>query len=181
MIKASRSLVRNANQQPGAVCVGSGDSVAFDSTLVASERIAFSADRLDSWQVLKEQAFAKKVDEHLRSGRNIFALATIVTAIVLVTVPHGPILVALPITTALGFPAGLLSTPLISTPLIPAPVVSAPIVSMIVPTAVMPVSVVMGKQRPWLLAGHTGQVRPRVAGGLDGRLDGWGLSCRNRG
>jgi len=94
-----------------------------------------------------------------------FALATIVTAIVLV-------MVALPITMALGFSAGLLSTPLISTPLIPAPVVSAPIVSTIVPTAVMPVSVVMGKQRPWLLAGHAGQGRPRVAGGLDGRLDG---------
>ena len=56
MIKASRSVVRNANQQPGAVCVGSADSVAFESTLVASERIAFSADRLDSSQVLKEQA-----------------------------------------------------------------------------------------------------------------------------
>ncbi|MNC65376.1 hypothetical protein D3C75_1156600 [compost metagenome] len=56
MIKASRSVVRNANQQPGAVCVGSGASVAFACTLVASERIAFSADRLDSLQVLKEQA-----------------------------------------------------------------------------------------------------------------------------
>jgi hypothetical protein len=59
--------------------------------------------------------------------------------IVLVTVPHGPILMALPITTAFSFSAGLLSTPLIS-----APVISAPIVSTIVPTAVMPVSVVMG-------------------------------------
>lgn len=56
MIKASNSVVRNASQQPGAVCVGSGDSVAVDSTLEASERIAFSADRLDSLQVLKEQA-----------------------------------------------------------------------------------------------------------------------------
>lgn len=56
MIKASNSVVRNASQQPGAVCVGSGDSVDVDSTLVASERIAFSADRLDSLQVLKEQA-----------------------------------------------------------------------------------------------------------------------------
>jgi hypothetical protein len=56
MIKASNSVVRNASQQPRAVCVGSEDSVALDSTLVASERIAFSADRLDSLQVLKEQA-----------------------------------------------------------------------------------------------------------------------------
>jgi hypothetical protein len=47
MIKASRRVVRNANQQPGAVCVGSADSVALDAMLVAPERIAFSADRLD--------------------------------------------------------------------------------------------------------------------------------------
>jgi len=67
------------------------------------------------------------------------ALATIVAVIVIVAVPHGPILVALPITTAFCFSAGLLSTPIISTP-----VVSAPIVSTIVPTAVMPVSIVMG-------------------------------------
>jgi hypothetical protein len=105
-----------------------------------------------------------------------FALATIITVIILVTVPHGSILVALPITMAFSFPAGLLSTPLIS-----APVVSAPIVPTIMPTAVMPVSVVMGKQRPWLLAGHTRQGRPRVAGGLDRSLYGWGFSCENRG
>jgi hypothetical protein len=55
MIKASKSVGTNAIQQPNAVYVGSEDSVAFDSTLVASERIAFSADRLDSLQVLKEQ------------------------------------------------------------------------------------------------------------------------------
>lgn len=55
MIKASRSVGTNAIQQPNAVYVGSEDSVAFDSTLVASERIAFSADRLDSLQVLKEK------------------------------------------------------------------------------------------------------------------------------
>ena len=51
MIKASRRVVTNAVQQPNAVDVGSEDSVAFDSTLVASERIAFSADRLDSLRV----------------------------------------------------------------------------------------------------------------------------------
>ncbi|WP_256730413.1 hypothetical protein [Pseudomonas sp. ANT_H12B] len=39
----------NAIQQPSAVYVGSGDSVAFDSTLVASERIAFDADRLEGF------------------------------------------------------------------------------------------------------------------------------------
>jgi hypothetical protein len=50
MIKASKSVGANAIQQPNAVYVGSDDSVAFDSTLVASERIAFSADRLDSLQ-----------------------------------------------------------------------------------------------------------------------------------
>ena len=55
MIKASRSVGTNAIQQPNAVYVGSEDSVAFDSTLVASERIAFSADRLDSSQVLNEK------------------------------------------------------------------------------------------------------------------------------
>jgi len=55
MIKASRSVGTNAIQQPNAVYVGSEDSVAFDSTLVASERIAFSADRLDSLQVRKEK------------------------------------------------------------------------------------------------------------------------------
>lgn len=52
MIKASKSVVTNAVQEPNAVYVGSEDSVAFDSTLVASERIAFSADRLDSLQGL---------------------------------------------------------------------------------------------------------------------------------
>jgi hypothetical protein len=71
--------------------------------------------------------------------------------IVLITVPLGPIVVALPIAMALGFPAGLFSAPLIPTPLI-----SAPIISTIVPAAITPVSVVMGKQRPWLLTGHTG-------------------------
>ena len=94
-------------------------------------------------------------EEWCRRG---LALATIVAAIVLVAVSHGPILVALPITMAFGVAAGLLSAPLLSTP-----VVSAPIVSAIVPTTVMPVSVVMGKQRPRLLAGHTGQGWPRVA------------------
>ena len=70
-----------------------------------------------------------------------FALAAIVTAVVLVTVPHGPILVALPITMAFGFSRGLFSTPFISTPVVPAPIVSA-----IMPVAVMPVpAVVMGK------------------------------------
>ena len=73
MIKASKSVVRNANQQPNAVCVGSGDSVAFDSTLVAAERIAFSADRLDSLQVFKEEALCEKGDEHPGSGRNVIA------------------------------------------------------------------------------------------------------------
>jgi ABC-type sulfate transport system permease subunit len=96
--------------------------------------------------------------------------------IVLVAVPHGPILVVFPITMALGFSAGLFSTPLISTP-----IVSAPIVSTIVPTAVMPVSIVMGKQRPWLLAGHTGQGRPRVAGSRDRSLNGCDFSRENRG
>ena len=105
-----------------------------------------------------------------------FALATIVTVIILVAVAHAPILMALPLTMALCFSAGLLSTPII-----PAPFVSAPIVSTIVPTAVMPVSVVMGKQRPWLLAGRTGQGWPRIAGGLDRRLNGCDLSCENRG
>ncbi len=38
---------------PSAVYVGSGHSVAFDSTLLASERIENCADRLDSLQVLK--------------------------------------------------------------------------------------------------------------------------------
>jgi hypothetical protein len=52
---------------------------------------------------------------------------------------------------------------------------------MIVPTAVTPVSVVMGKQRSGLLAGHTGQGRPRVAGGLDWRLSGDDSSCEIRG
>ena len=50
MINASKSVVRNANQQPCAVCVGSRYSVAFVRTLVASERIAFGADRLDSFR-----------------------------------------------------------------------------------------------------------------------------------
>ena len=69
-------------------------------------------------------------------------LATIVTVLVLVTVLHGPILMALPITT-FRFPAGLFSTPILSAPFVPAPIVSA-----IVPTVVAPVAVVMGKQRP---------------------------------
>lgn len=95
--------------------------------------------------------------------------------LVLVTLAHGPILVALPITTFI-FSAGLLSTPIIS-----APVVPAPIVSTIVPTVVIPVSVVMGKQRPCLLAGHTGQVRPRIAGSLGRRLNGCNASGENGG
>jgi len=95
--------------------------------------------------------------------------------IVLIAVPHGPIMVTLPIA-PFSISAGLLSTPLI-----PTPVVSAPIVSTIVPTAVTPVSVVMGKQRPWLLAGHTGQGRPRVVGGLGRSLNGGDFSCKNRG
>ncbi len=103
------------------------------------------------------------------------ALATIVAAIVLVAVPHGPILVVFPITMAQGFSTGLFSTPLFSTPVVPAPIVST-----IVPTAVMPVSVVMGKQWPWLLAGHAGQGRPRVAGSLDRNLNGCDFSCKNR-
>lgn len=111
----------------------------------------------------------------VRAGRSR-GLATIVAVIVLVAVPHGPILVVFPITMALGFSTGLFSTPLFSTP-----VVSAPIVSTIMPTAVMPVSVVMGKQRPWLLAGHTGQGRPRVAGSLDRYLDSCDFSCESRG
>ncbi|MBD9614500.1 hypothetical protein IB245_23590 [Pseudomonas sp. PDM02] len=82
----------------------------------------------------------------------------------------------LPITMAFGIPAGLLSTPLFSTP-----VVSAPIVSTIMPTVVMPVSVIMGKQRPWLVAGHTGHGRPRAAGSLGWRLNGRHFSCENRG
>lgn len=102
-------------------------------------------------------------------------LATIVTMLVLVAVSHGAILVALPITT-FRFPAGLFSTPII-----PAPVVSAPIVSAIVPSAVAPVAVVMGKQRPWLMAGRAGQGRPRVLGGLDRRLNGCEASCENGG
>jgi hypothetical protein len=73
MIKASKSVVRNANQQPDAVCVGSGDSVAFDSKLVDSERIAFSADRLDSLKGFKEEALCEKGDEHPGSGRNVIA------------------------------------------------------------------------------------------------------------
>ena len=105
-----------------------------------------------------------------------FALATIVAAIVLVAVPHGPILVALPITMAFCFTAGLLSTPVISTP-----VVSTPIVSAIVPTTVMPVSVVMGKQRPLLLVGPAGQGRPRVCGRLDRYLNDRDFSGQNRG
>lgn len=92
--------------------------------------------------------------------------------IVFVAVPHGAIMVALPITMAFSFSAGLLPTPLFPTPFF-----SAPIVSTIVPTAVMPVSVVMGKQRPGLLASHAGQGRPRVAGGLDRRLNGCDFSC----
>jgi len=104
------------------------------------------------------------------------ALATIVAVIVLVAVPHGPILVVFPITMAQGFSTGLFSTPLFS-----APFVSAPIVSTIMPTAVVPVSVVMGKQRPRLLAGHTGQGWPRVAGSLDRNLNGCDFSCENRG
>ena len=61
MIKASKSVVTNAIQQPNAVYVGSEDSVAFDSTLVASERIAFSADRLDSLPVLERRAASASV------------------------------------------------------------------------------------------------------------------------
>ncbi|MGY3255119.1 hypothetical protein ACVWWS_003603 [Pseudomonas chlororaphis] len=97
--------------------------------------------------------------------------------IVFVAVPHGAIVVALPIAMAFSFSAGLLSTPLFPTPVFSTPVVPAPIVSMIVPTAVMPVSVVMGKQWPGLLASHAGQGRPRVAGGLGRSLNGWDFSC----
>ncbi|MGF6150146.1 hypothetical protein QFZ84_001118 [Pseudomonas fluorescens] len=85
------------------------------------------------------------------------------------------LMMALPITMAFGFPARLFSAPFLSTPF-----VSAPIFSTIVPTAVTPVSVVMGKQRPWLLAGHTGQARPRVSGSLDRSLNGCDFSCENR-
>jgi len=92
--------------------------------------------------------------------------------IVFVAVPHGAIVVALPIAMAFSFSAGLLPTPLFPTPVVPAPIVST-----IVPTAVMPVSVVMGKQWPGLLASHAGQGRPRVAGGLGRSLNGWDFSC----
>ena len=109
------------------------------------------------------------------------ALATIVAAIVLVAVSHGPILVALPITMAFGFAAGLLSAPLISAPVVSAPIVSTPIISAIVPTTVMPVSVVMGQQRSCLLVGHAGQARPRVVGSLDRCLNGCDFRCDNRG
>ncbi|KPU60740.1 hypothetical protein AN403_4680 [Pseudomonas fluorescens] len=108
-------------------------------------------------------------------------LATIVAAIVLVAVAHVPILVAFPITMAFGFAAGLFSTPLFSTPVVSAPIVSSPIISAIVPTVVMPVSVVMGQQRSCLLAGHTGQGRPRVVGSLDRSLNGCDFRCDNRG
>ncbi|MFD2884281.1 hypothetical protein ACFS4T_22740 [Pseudomonas lini] len=77
---------------------------------------------------------------------------------------------------AFCFSAGLLSTPVISTP-----VISAPMVSTIMPTVFMPVSVIMGKQRPWLLVGHTGQGRPRVADSLDRNLNYCDVSCDNRG
>jgi hypothetical protein len=53
---------------------------------------------------------------------------------------------------------------------------------MIVPTAVMPVSVVvMGKQWPRWVAGHTGQGRPRGVGGLDRCLNVGNFRCENRG
>ncbi len=143
----------------------------FIPTPDASHRAFCISDRFESW-FAGWRSIARVADGLFRG----FALATIVTVIVLVTVPHGPILVALPITMALSFSASLLSTPLIS-----APVVSAPIVSTIVPTVVMPVSVVMGKQRPLLRAGHTGQGRPRVAGGLGRSLNGWDFSCGSRG
>ncbi|CAI8984988.1 hypothetical protein EMIT0P44_750002 [Pseudomonas sp. IT-P44] len=45
---------------PNAVCVGSGDSVAFDAALLGSERIESDADRLDSLLVLNE----KGLDAH---------------------------------------------------------------------------------------------------------------------
>lgn len=120
----------------------------------------------------------------IADGRGLFqgfALAAIVTVSVIVTMPHGPILVALPITMAFSFSAGLLPSPLISAPLISAPVVSAPIVSTIMPMAVMPVSVVMGKHQSWLLVGHTAHGQPKVVGGLDRSLNGWDFSCENRG
>ena len=45
---------------PNAVCVGSGDSVAFDVALLGSERIESDADRLDSLPMLNE----KGLDAH---------------------------------------------------------------------------------------------------------------------
>ena len=41
--------------------VGQFYDVAFDSTLVASERIAFSADRLDSLRLLKERGGCRPI------------------------------------------------------------------------------------------------------------------------
>jgi hypothetical protein len=45
----------------------------------------------------------------------------------------------------------------------------------------MPVTVVMGKQRPCLLAGHAGQARPRILSGRDRRLNGGDASGKSRG
>lgn len=105
-----------------------------------------------------------------------FALATIIAMGLFAVVTHAPVMVALPIATALGFSAGLFSTPLILAPLLPAPLVSA-----IMPRALVPASIVMGKQGRWLFAGNTGQARPRITGSLDGRLDDCHLRCASVG
>ena len=81
---------------------------------------------------------------------------------VFAVVTHAPVMVALPIASALGFTASLFPTPLILAPLFPAPLVPT-----IMPMALVPASVVMGKQGRWLLAGDTGQARPRAAGSQD--------------
>lgn len=87
-------------------------------------------------------------------------LATIVAVFVFIALAHGPIMSALPIPMAFGFPAGLLPAPLL-----PTPVFTARIVSAIVPAVVIFVSVIMGKQWHRLFAG---QGWPRVIASLNG-------------
>ncbi|MBV4521911.1 hypothetical protein KVG88_17765 [Pseudomonas sp. SWRI74] len=76
-------------------------------------------------------------------------------------------MMALPITMAFRFSAGLLSTPLLSTP-----IVTSPIIPAVVPTAVTPVAIVMGKQGFGWCASHAGNGWPRTLSDLDRSLNG---------